>query len=377
MRVKKIVYALALASLITGCANESVDPKEVKDIEEVEDVREGKTSDSRSVKKLDKTFYEYFDTVTIFLTYSDDKEEFDRLSKVLEKELAKYHKLYNSYDDFEGVNNFKTINDKAGVEPVKVEPEIIELIDYSKEMYELTGGKINIALGSVLEIWHNYRDMATKDPDNAAIPSDKELEEAAKHKDIDAIEVDHENSTVFIKDPEVRIDIGAIGKGFATEKIAKVLENEGLASGLLSVGGDDVIIGKNPNNEEGKWKIAIQNPFLDQKDKPYAVVVDVNESNLVTSGDYQRFFTVDGKNYHHIIDPETNYPSDKWKSVSVTCDSIALADTLSTYLFLIDQEEGQKILDENNALGYWIDTEGNEYKSEGWDEIEDKDFDLD
>lgn len=377
MRVKKIVYALALASLITGCANESVDPKKVKDIEEVEDVREGKTSDSRSVKKLDKTFYEYFDTVTIFLTYSDDKEEFDRLSKVLEKELAKYHKLYNSYDDFEGVNNFKTINDKAGVEPVKVEPEIIELIDYSKEMYELTGGKINIALGSVLEIWHNYRDMATKDPDNAAIPSDKELEEAAKHKDIDAIEVDHENSTVFIKDPEVRIDIGAIGKGFATEKIAKVLENEGLASGLLSVGGDDVIIGKNPNNEEGKWKIAIQNPFLDQKDKPYAVVVDVNESNLVTSGDYQRFFTVDGKNYHHIIDPETNYPSDKWKSVSVTCDSIALADTLSTYLFLIDQEEGQKILDENNALGYWIDTEGNEYKSEGWDEIEDKDFDLD
>lgn len=377
MRVKKIVYAIALASLITGCANESVDPKEVKDIEEVEDVREGKTSDSRSVKKLDKTFYEYFDTVTILLTYSDDKEEFDRLSKVLEKELAKYHKLYNSYDDFEGVNNFKTINDKAGVEPVKVEPEIIELIDYSKEMYELTGGKINIALGSVLEIWHNYRDMATKDPDNAAIPSDKELEEAAKHKDIDAIEVDHENSTVFIKDPEVRIDIGAIGKGFATEKIAKVLENEGLASGLLSVGGDDVIIGKNPNNEEGKWKIAIQNPFLDQKDKPYAVVVDVNESNLVTSGDYQRFFTVDGKNYHHIIDPETNYPSDKWKSVSVTCDSIALADTLSTYLFLIDQEEGQKILDENNALGYWIDTEGNEYKSEGWDEIEDKDFDLD
>lgn len=377
MRVKKIVYALALASLITGCANESVDPKEVKDIEEVEDVRENETSDSRSVKKLDKTFYEYFDTVTILLTYSDDKEEFDRLSKVLEKELAKYHKLYNSYDDFEGVNNFKTINDKAGVEPVKVEPEIIELIDYSKEMYELTGGKINIALGSVLEIWHNYRDMATKDPDNAAIPSDKELEEAAKHKDIDAIEVDHENSTVFIKDPEVRIDIGAIGKGFATEKIAKVLENEGLASGLLSVGGDDVIIGKNPNNEEGKWKIAIKNPFLDQKDKPYAAVVDVNESSLVTSGDYQRFFTVDGKNYHHIIDPETNYPSDKWKSVSVTCDSIALADTLSTYLFLIDQEEGQKILDENNALGYWIDTEGNEYKSEGWDEIEDKDFDLD
>lgn len=377
MRVKKIVYALALASLITGCANESVDPKEVKDIEEVEDVREGKTSDSRSVKKLDKTFYEYFDTVTILLTYSDDKEEFDRLSKVLEKELAKYHKLYNSYDDFEGVNNFKTINDKAGVEPVKVEPEIIELIDYSKKMYELTGGKINIALGSVLEIWHNYRDMATKDPDNAAIPSDKELEEAAKHKDIDAIEVDHENSTVFIKDPEVRIDIGAIGKGFATEKIAKVLENEGLASGLLSVGGDDVIIGKNPNNEEGKWKIAIKNPFLDQKDKPYAAVVDVNESSLVTSGDYQRFFTVDGKNYHHIIDPETNYPSDKWKSVSVTCDSIALADTLSTYLFLIDQEEGQKILYENNALGYWIDTEGNEYKSEGWDEIEDKDFDLD
>ncbi|MDO5047893.1 MAG: FAD:protein FMN transferase [Anaerococcus sp.] len=368
-----MIYPLALVLALSSCAKESEskkDPSEIKSIDEVEDISQSK-EETKVIEKFDKTYYEYFDTVTTLMTYTDDGKDFERISKILEDELAKYHKLYNSYDEFEGINNFKTINDKAGIEPVKVDPEIIDLIDYSKEMYELTDGKINIAMGRVLEIWHEYRQMASKNPDNASIPTDKELEEASKHVDIDAIEVDHENMTVFIKDPDVKLDIGAVGKGFATERIAKTLKDQGFKRGILSVGGDDVIIGENPNNEDGTWKIAIVNPFLDQEDKPYSSAIDIKDTSVVTSGDYQRYFTVDGKNYHHIIDPATNYPSEKWKSVSVSTDSIALADTLSTYLFIIDYEDGLKVLEENGAEGFLIDQEGKEYRTDGWQEVED------
>lgn len=383
MRLRKIIYPLALVLALTACANneDNREPAtdEVSKAEEnvtvtedenkVEETKDASPKEN-NLEKLDKTYYEYFDTVTTLLTYSDDKESFDKSCEILEEELAKYHKLYNSYDDFEGVNNFKTINDKAGIEPVKVDPEIIELIEYAKEMYDVTDGNINIAMGSLLGLWHEYREMSINDPSKAAIPSEEELVAKSEHKNIDAIEIDKENSTVYINDPNVQIDIGAIGKGYATEKMAKKLKENGFSRGILSVGGDDVIIGANPNSSNGAWKIAVQNPFLEDKDNPYSSIVSVKDTSIVTSGDYQRFFTVDGKNYHHIIDPATKYPSDKWKSVSVKADSIALADTLSTYLFIVDHETGLKKAKENGIEAYWIDPEGNEFKTDGWEAME-------
>lgn len=383
MRLRKIIYPLALVLALTACANneDNKEPATDEVSKAEENVRitedENKEEDSKdaspkenNLEKLDKTYYEYFDTVTTLLTYSDDKENFDKSCDILEEELAKYHKLYNSYDDFEGVNNFKTINDKAGIEPVKVDPEIIELIEYSKKMYDVTDGNINIAMGSLLGLWHEYREMSIDDPSKAAIPSEEELVAKSEHKNIDAIEIDKENSTVYINDPNVQIDIGAIGKGYATEKMAKKLKENGFSRGILSVGGDDVIIGANPNSSNGAWKIAVQNPFLEDKENPYSSIVSVKDTSIVTSGDYQRFFTVDGKNYHHIIDPATKYPSDKWKSVSVKADSIALADTLSTYLFIVDHETGLKKAKENGIEAYWIDPEGNEFKTDGWEAME-------
>lgn len=389
MRIKKIFYPLALAFLLAACANgankkeakEEVKTDQVSQAEDQKDEKEDQpadkeidenTNDSEALPKLDKTYYDYFDTVSTILTYSNDKESFEKQCELLEKEMDRYNKLYNSYDSFEGVNNFKTINDKAGIEPVKVDPEIIELIEYSEKIYDLTEGNINIAMGSLLGLWHDYREMSLDNPDKAAIPSEKELVEKSNHKDIKAIEIDKEKSTVYIKDPDVKLDIGAIGKGFATEKIAKKLKQAGFTRGILSVGGDDVIIGDNPNNSQGLWKIAVQNPFLDQKDKPYSSIVSVKNTSVVTSGDYQRFFTVDGKNYHHIIDPATRYPSTRWKSVSVKADSISLADSLSTYFFIVDYETGLKKAMENKVEAYWIDQEGNEYKTDGWQAMEEE-----
>lgn len=384
--MKKILMVLALAASLTACANinekENVEKPKLEAVKEdssKEDVdasssdEEKVQSDSEENTQLEKhteTVYEYFDTVTTFLAYTKDQEEFDKYVKVLRDELKTYHELYNSYDAFEGVNNFRTINENAGKEPVKVDPKIIELVEYSKKMYDLTDGKINIAMGSLLGLWHDYREMSLDNPDKAAIPEESMLVKASAHKDIDSIIVDEKEGTVFIKDPEVRIDIGAIGKGYATKIIANKLQEEGLKHGILSVGGDDVLIGDNPASENSYYKIAIQNPDLEDKENPYSSVVSLKNTSVVTSGDYQRFFMVDGKRYHHIIDPETMYPSTRWRSVSVILDDIAEADTISTYLFIIDLEEGREFAKKVGAEVLWIDEDYNSYSTEGWPEVE-------
>ena len=384
--MKKIIMVLVLAASLTACANiNEKDNIEKPKLEAVNDDTsnenvDGSSSDEAKVdgeiventqlEKHTENVYEYFDTVTTFLAYTKNQEEFDKYVKVLRDELKTYHELFNSYDAFEGVNNFRTINENAGKEPVKVDPKIIELVEYSKKMYDLTDGKINIAMGSLLGLWHDYREMSLDNPDKAAIPEESMLVKASAHKDIDSIIVDEKVGTVFIKDPEVRIDIGAIGKGYATKIIANRLQEAGLKHGILSVGGDDVLIGDNPASENSYYKIAIQNPDLEDKENPYSSVVSLKNTSVVTSGDYQRFFMVDGKRYHHIIDPETMYPSTRWRSVSVILDDIAEADTISTYLFIIDLEEGREFAKKVGAEVLWIDEDYKSYTTEGWPEVE-------
>ena len=313
---------LALAASLSACANinekEKVEKPKLEAVKEddnnesfnskedsLETVGQAQNKEDGDLEKHTEKIYEYFDTITDFIAYTKDEKEFDRYVKVLKDELKTYHELYNSYDAFDGVNNFRTINENAGKKPVKVDPKVIELVEYSKEMYDLTNGKINIAMGSLLGLWHEYREMSLDNPDKAAIPEESMLVKASAHKDIDSIEVDEKAGTVFIKDPNVQIDIGAIGKGYATKIIANRLMEEGLKHGILSVGGDDVLIGDNPASENSYYKIAIQNPNLEDKENPYSSVVSLKNTSVVTSGDYQRFFMVDGKRFHHIIDPDT------------------------------------------------------------------------
>ena len=387
--MKKILMILALAATFSACAN--INEKENIEKPKLEAVKDGSTQaddnkskeDNSSVESEDtplntettelekhtEKVYEYFDTITTFMGYTKDEEEFNHYVSVLNEELKRYHQLYNSYDAFEGVNNFRTINENAGKKPVEVDSKIIELIEYSKEMYDLTGGKINIAMGSLLGLWHDAREISVDNPDEARIPEESVLKTASSHKDINAIEIDKEKNTVYISDPDVRIDIGAIGKGYATKIIAKRLEDEGLKHGILSVGGDDVLIGDNPASENSYYKIAIQNPDLEDKENPYSSVVSLRNTSVVTSGDYQRYFMVDGKRYHHIIDPETMYPSTKWRSVSVILDDIAEADTISTYLFILDYEEGLEFAKKVGAEVLWIDEDYNLFATEGWPEV--------
>ena len=315
--------------------------------------------------KVEKTQYQasfltLFDTVTTILGYAETEEEFQQITDDIHKKLEKYHQLFDIYHEYEE-NNLKTINDQAGIAPVKVDPIIIELLLDCKEYYRITGGKVNIAMGSVLNLWHEAREQGIQDPIHAFLPDETALQMASMHCNIEDVVIDEAASTVFLQDPELRLDVGAVAKGWATEKVCREAP-EGL---LVSVGGNVRATGPKP--KDVSWVVGIQSPWGDNSE--YVHTVYVNQESVVTSGDYQRYYTVDGEKYHHLIDPETLYPGKQWKAVSVICEDSGLADALSTALFLLPREEGEKIVNQYGAFACWIASEEEIYYSQGFEEI--------
>ena len=308
-------------------------------------------------KKYQCTYWGAFDTVTTISGFAASQEELDTIAQPIYDQLVWYHQLFDIYNDYPGLNNLKTVNDQAGIAPVQVDGQILELLQDCKAYYEVTDGLVNAAMGGVLRLWHDARTAAKADPQQAALPDAQALEEAARHTNWDAVILDVENSTVYLADPSMSLDVGAIAKGWATQKVA-----EGAPAGLLlSVGSNICATGPKPDGSG--WKIGVQDP-----DDPagYLATVSLQQGAAVTSGDYQRYYTVDGQDYHHIIHPATGYPATYWRSVTILCSDSGLADMLSTALFLLPLEEGRALLARFDAEAMWVDAVGNICKTEGF-----------
>ena len=305
------------------------------------------------------TFLTLFDTVTTVVGHAESEEAFTQTAQRIHDDLEVYHRLFDIYHDYEGINNLKTVNDQAGIAPVKVDRAIIDLLTDCREFYDLTDGRVNVAMGSILSLWHEARNRGISDPAHAALPNMAELESAAEHIRLEQIVIDEAASTVYIPDPEMSLDVGAVAKGWATQRAAE----KAPAGMLISVGGNVCATG--PKQGEHPWVIGIQNP----EGGEYLHTIYVERGCVVTSGDYQRTYTVDGKKYHHIIDPDTRMPASYWRSVSIVCKDSALADALSTALFLLPLEQGRALAEKCGADVLWIDAEGNEFTTSGFESI--------
>lgn len=318
-----------------------------------------KTGETAS-KRYEATFLTLFDTVTTIVGYAETEADFTATAQAIHDDLLEYHQLYDIYNEYEGMNNLKTVNDHAGEAPVSVDRKIIDLLLFSKDLYTRTGGKVNIAMGSVLSLWHDARELGVQYPDEAALPDRDALERAAAHTDINSIQIDEEKDTVFFSDPEVRLDVGAIAKGYAVQQVC----GSAPAGLLISVGGNVCATGPKPETGQ-PWVVGIQNPDAPEE---YLHTIYVEDFSVVTSGDYQRYFTVDGVAYHHIIDPDTLFPADYWRSVTILCPDSGLADALSTALFTLPQQEGQALLDAFGAQAMWVRPDGSILYSPGFRE---------
>ncbi|MFV0466178.1 MAG: FAD:protein FMN transferase [Lachnospiraceae bacterium] len=319
-------------------------------------------------QRYDASFLELFDTVTQIVGYADSKEQFTEYSQNIYDELEEYDHLFDIYNSYEGINNLKTINDNAGIEAVVVDQKIIDLLIFSKEMYQDTDGKVNVAMGSVLSLWHDYREAGLDDPEQAAIPDIQELTERAQHTNIDDIIIDEDASTVFLKDPEMSLDVGAIAKGYAVEEMADEIEEAGFERGMISVGGNVRSIGLkyDDSGNEVPWSVGIQNPDLDSEEATLCIL-GLQDLSLVTSGIYERYYVVDGKQYHHIIDPDTLMPAAYFASVSIVCEDSGLADALSTAVFNLPLEQGEALIESFDGVeALWVELDGTQHESAGF-----------
>lgn len=329
-----IIFAVIIILSLTGCTN--------------------------SIQQYQTEFFGTFDTVVSVIGYAKSQDEFSQTAQLIYDEFDYLNKLFDIYNDYDGINNIKTINDNAGT-AVDVDPLIIELIKEAKEWHEKTNGAVNIALGPVLKIWHDYRTAGIENPEGAELPPMEMLEEAAKRCDIDKVVLDEENGTVKIE-PGMRLDVGSVAKGFAAQKTSEKLIDMGIDNMLISAGGNVRAIGA-PADDRTKWGVGLKDPdstlAYSTSEKNLLDVAYVKGLSVVTSGSYERYYTVDETDYHHIIDEKTLMPSVYYKSVTVITKDSTTADVLSTALFVMNPDDALEFvegLDEVEAL--WVLADG-------------------
>ena len=314
-----------------------------------------------SAQKHTATDYTYFDTVTTIIGY-DTTARFDEACTIVWDVLNAYHRASDIYHEYSGINNACTLNQNAGGGAMEIPEELMELLTFGKTMESETGGMCNIAMGAVLSLWHDCRESA-ENGGESQLPEEDALLAAAEHCSIDDLVLDEAAGTAELRDAEMSIDLGSIAKGYAVEAAAKALEEAGYTGYAISAGGNVRTVGTKPS---GDWVAGIQNPDTESAES-YVLRVSLSDASLVTSGVYQRYYTVDGVRYHHIISPETLAPKNEFLSVTIRCGDSGRADALSTAVFNMEFEDGLNYVNQlDDVEACWIFADGTLHYSDGF-----------
>lgn len=294
---------------------------------------------SQSLKLMGNNF-------TLTVTAGDHKTADGHIEAAI-GEIRRIEKLLTTYD---GQSQTNQINAQAGISPVKVDPEVFALIERSIGISKITQGAFDISYGGIdKSLWNFDRKMAR-------LPDARTALEMVHLIDYRNIIMDRENYSVFLKEKGMRIGFGGIGKGYAAEMAKKLLLERGVQSGIINASGDLCAWGLQPDGR--KWTIGVADP-----DAPSAVFsyMDISDRAVATSGNYEKYITIDGKKYSHTIDPKTGLPVTGIKSVTIIAANAEFADAMATPisvmgiragLFLIDQIPDLHciIIDESNKI---------------------------
>ena len=216
--------------------------------------------------------------------------------------LADCFSLLRSYEHRFSANDpsseLMEVNQKAGIEPVEVHPDLFSLIALGTRHSQAQGSHLNIAIGPLVQTWRIGFSDARK-------PDQREIEQALTVIDSHQICLDPDQQTVFLKRKGMKIDLGALAKGFSADLLANYLRSQGIEQALIDLGGNILTVGQNPVSHR-PWRIGIQDPHLPRGE--HLLVLSVTDKSVVTSGTYVRHLEVDGQSFHHIFDPQTGYP---------------------------------------------------------------------
>ena len=270
------------------------------------------------------------DTAITLKVYGSKRDE------VLKKLEDKINELDDMLSTGKETSEVSRLN--RGGEAV-LSPTMANLVKRSLDIYKKTDGLFDITIYPLMELWG----FPTK---NYRVPSEKEIEEKLKLVGSDKIDFNEETRKISFKNKGMEIDFGGIGKGYITDELVKILTDEKVESAIINLGGNVFGFRKKPDGS--LWNIAIRDP--NEPDK-YMAAIRLEDSAVITSGGYERYFEENGIIYHHILDPRTGKPSESGlKSVSIISKDGTLADALSTSLFIMGEEK---------AIGYWKENGSN------------------
>lgn len=273
--------------------------------------------------------------------------------RAIDAGMAELRRLDAMLSLYKADSEISQVNGAAGKAPVKVSPETIEVVEKAREVSKLTHGAFDATIGPLVVLWQ----MRLKE---GAVPTDAEIRNVLPLVNYRNVVVDRAASTVFLKLPDMVLDVGGCAKGYAADRVRDLFQRSGVTNAVIAVAGDIWATGR---REDGSpWRIGVQHPRQQGK---VLTVLELSDRYVSTSGDYERFVIREKKRYHHIIDPRTGRPARGIISATLIGDNGALIDPLTTAVFILGRDEGMALVRKLGAEAVFVDEAGNVAGTEG------------
>jgi thiamine biosynthesis lipoprotein len=271
------------------------------------------------------------------ITVADQDKPREIINTAIEKAFTEIGRVEALLSRFDPKSEISQINVHSGIQPVKVSMETIRLIEQAIVFSRLTGGAFDITIYPLLEIWGMGQGSSLQH-----IPTTGQIREILKRVGYQYIEISRQQQTVFLRQPAMSLDLGAIAKGYAVDRAVAILRHEGIQHALVNAGGDVYAMGN--KNKAKKWRVAIQHP---RKENTFLATLQLSNEAAATSGDYQQYIEIDGKRYSHIVNPSTGLPvEDSPCSVTVLAQDCTTSDALATALFVLGPHRGIDLINQ-------------------------------
>lgn len=291
---------------------------------------------NKKVEKTSKTYY-YLGTVSEVTILNETQKKSDDVLKKSDDILKDIHNKMSAQQQNTEVDS---INNNAGIKPIEVSYETFNVIESAIKYSEKTNGIFDPSIGSISSLWQ----IGTE---NAKVPSDEEIKENIKFVNYKNIIIDKNKKSVFLKEKGMRLDLGAIAKGYAADLIADMLNENNISSAIINLGGNVFVVG---NKSGSPFKIGIQAPYEERSTS--IGYIEGEDTSVVTSGIYERYIKENDKIYHHMLNPSNGYPFDNnLNSVTIVSKKSIDGDALSTSSYGMGLENGMKFIESQNDVG--------------------------
>ena len=294
-----------------------------------------------SIYRQSKALMDTYVTITVVSTSKD------RAEKAVKDAFSAIERFGDLINFFSTGSELSKINRNSGVTPVKVSPLTLDVVKKSLYVARQSGGAFDPTIGPEIQMWDFHKKIR---------PTDAAIKKKLPLVDYRNVIVDSKRSTVFLKKKGMMLDLGGIAKGYGADLAVETLKRDGIRAGIVAVAGDIKTFGLKPDGSP--WNIGIENPRQKNASDEIMATVRLSDKAISTSGDYQRYFILGGRRYHHLLDPKTGYPAMYCRSVSVIADRGVFTDSFATAVFILGPEKGMKLLKELGMDGVMVDTEG-------------------